>query len=140
MLAILRILRVPTGLIVLTWQNKSFGCPYLAAEASNILLDEGCHDNPKLSDFGLAKLGPTGDKMSVVYSFGVVFVELITRRRAITSKIWFTGYLYLSCCFNLILEHDEVFLLAYAQAEPLFKDKRKFVAVADPLLEGKYPP
>ncbi|KAG6471035.1 hypothetical protein ZIOFF_072128 [Zingiber officinale] len=24
-------------------------------------------------------------------------------------------------------------------AEPLFKDKRKFVAVADPLLEGKYP-
>lgn len=25
------------------------------------------------------------------------------------------------------------------QAEPLFKDKSKFVAMADPLLEGKYP-
>lgn len=28
---------------------------------------------------------------------------------------------------------------AYTQAEPLFKDKKKFVQMADPLLQGNYP-
>lgn len=84
---------------------------YRDLKSSNILLDNDF--NPKLSDFGLAKLGPVGDNTHVstrvmgtygycapeyamtgkltlksdIYSFGVVLLELITGRKAFdTSK------------------------------------------------------
>lgn len=80
---------------------------YRDLKASNILLEEGF--NPKLSDFGLAKFGPVGDKSYVstrvmgtygycapeyassgrltiktdIYSYGIVLLELITGHRAL---------------------------------------------------------
>lgn len=83
---------------------------YRDLKCSNILLGEGYH--PKLSDFGLAKVGPSGDNTHVstrvmgtygycapeyamtgqltfksdIYSFGVVLLELITGRKAIDTS------------------------------------------------------
>ena len=118
-------LDLPNGKTPLSWNNRmkiaagaARGLEYLHdtmkppviyrdLKCSNILLGEDYH--PKLSDFGLAKVGPSGDATHVstrvmgtygycapeyamtgqltfksdIFSFGVVLLELITGMKAI---------------------------------------------------------
>ncbi|KAK6144536.1 hypothetical protein DH2020_021356 [Rehmannia glutinosa] len=118
---------------------------YRDLKCSNILLGDGYH--AKLSDFGLAKVGPSGDQTHVstrvmgtygycapdyamtgqltfksdIYSFGVVLLEIVSGRRA----------------FDTRRSGPEQNLVEWAK--PLFKDRKKFHLMADPILEGQYP-
>ncbi|CAH2060252.1 unnamed protein product [Thlaspi arvense] len=118
---------------------------YRDLKCSNILLGEDFH--PKLSDFGLAKVGPSGDETHVstrvmgtygycapeyamtgqltfksdIYSFGVVLLELITGRKAMDKA----------------KARKDQNLVGWAV--PLFKDRRNFKKMVDPLMRGDYP-
>ncbi|KAK1270618.1 hypothetical protein QJS04_geneDACA021612 [Acorus gramineus] len=117
---------------------------YRDFKTSNVLLDSNY--NAKLSDFGLAKDGPTGDKSHVstrvmgtygyaapeylatghltaksdVYSFGVVLLEMLSGRRAV-DKNRPSG------------EHNLV-----EWARPYLNNKRKIFRILDTRLEGQY--
>ncbi|PIN18434.1 Serine/threonine protein kinase [Handroanthus impetiginosus] len=113
-------------------------------KSGDILLDG--EFNAKLSDFGLAKDGPTGDMTYVstrvmgtygyaapeyiatghltakcdVYSFGVVLLELLSGRRAVDKN----------------RARKEQKLVKWAK--PYLGDKRKLLRIMDTTLEGQY--
>ncbi|KAE9462364.1 hypothetical protein C3L33_05742, partial [Rhododendron williamsianum] len=101
---------------------------YRDFKTSNILLD--LDYNAKLSDFGLAKDGPVGDKSHVstrimgTYGYAApeyIMTELLTGRKSLDKS----------------RPAREQNLTDWAT--PLLKEKKKMLNIVDPRLEGDYP-
>ncbi|KAL9422196.1 hypothetical protein AB3S75_034461 [Citrus x aurantiifolia] len=113
-------------------------------KSSNILLDEQW--NAKLSDFGLARLGPSDGlshvSTAVVGTIGYAAPEYIqTGRLTYKSDIWSFGvFLYELITGRRPLDRNrpksEQKLLEWVR--PHLTDAKKFTMILDPKLEGKY--
>lgn len=125
--------------------SQKVGVIFRDCKPSNILLDP--EYNAKLSDFGLAKDGPVGDKSYVstrvigthgyaapeymatghltsrsdVYSFGVVLLEIMSGRRALDTQ----------------QSSSEQSLVQWAT--PYLRNKRKIFRIMDTRIQGQYP-
>ncbi|CAN4117086.1 unnamed protein product [Withania somnifera] len=112
-------------------------------KSSNILLDEQW--NAKLSDFGLARLGPpeglTHVSTAVVGTMGYAAPEYVqTGRLTFKSDVWSYGvFLYELITGRRPLERNrprsEQKLLEWVK--PYISDSKKFQQILDPRLEGK---
>ncbi|XP_010452206.1 PREDICTED: probable receptor-like protein kinase At5g47070 [Camelina sativa] len=152
----------PRSPTVLTWdlrlriaQDAARGLTYLHEEmdfqiifrdfkSSNILLDENW--KAKLSDFGLARLGPSPGSShvstDVVGTMGYAAPEYIqTGRLTSKSDVWGYGvFIYELITGRRPLDRNkpkgEQKLLEWVR--PYLSDTRRFRLIVDPRLEGKY--
>ncbi|XVE65208.1 hypothetical protein DITRI_Ditri07aG0162700 [Diplodiscus trichospermus] len=118
---------------------------YRDFKSSNVLLDENFM--PKLSDFGLAKEGPTGDRThvstAVVGTYGYAAPEYVeTGHLTIQSDIWTFGVvLYEILTGRRTLERNrpesEQKLLDWVKQFP--PDSKRFSMIMDPRLRNNYP-
>lgn len=152
----------PKSETILTWamrlkiaQDAARGLAYLHEgmdfqiivrdfKSSNILLDEQW--NAKLSDFGLARLGPsegfTHVSTAVVGTMGYAAPEYVqTGRLAARSDVWSYGvFLYELITGRRPIDRNrprsEQKLLEWVK--PYLSDAKQFRQIVDPRLEGKY--
>ncbi|XP_073282792.1 probable serine/threonine-protein kinase PIX13 [Primulina huaijiensis] len=119
---------------------------YRDFKASNILLDE--EFNAKLSDFGLAKLGPIDGNShittNIVGTFGYAAPEyMATGRLYVKSDVFGFGVVLLEIITGLqVIDHNRpnVQTNLVEWAKPMLSSKNKLKKLIDPRLNDEYPP